>query len=109
MVARICQGYTTPDDADAYESFLKEEFLPTVEKKNIDGYRKFQLLRLDKKPEVEFITIMWFDSIDKIRQFAGEDYEKAVVHPKAEQLLSRYDDRAKHFELVHELKYPKMR
>ena len=105
MVARVWQGFTLPENADAYENFLKTEFLPTIEKKNIDGYRKFQLLRFDKGPEVEFITIMWFDSLDKIRQFAGEDYEKAVVHPKAQQLLLRYDDRSKHFELEHELNY----
>jgi len=105
MVARVWHGFTLPENADAYERFLKTEFLPSIEKKNIDGYRKFQLLRLDKVPEVEFITIMWFDSLDKIRQFAGEDYEKAVVHPKAQQLLLRYDDRSKHFELEHELNY----
>lgn len=105
MVARIWKGYTLPQNADAYENFLKAEFLPAVEKKKIDGYRKFQLLRSDKGSEVEFITIMWFDSLEKIVQFAGDDYEKAVVHPKAQQLLTRYDDRSKHFELKHELEY----
>jgi len=105
MVARVWQGITLPENADAYENFLKIEFLPSIEKKNIDGYRKFQLLRFDKGQEVEFITIMWFDSLDKIRQFAGDDYEKAVVHPKAQQLLLRYDARSKHFELEHELNY----
>jgi len=105
MVARVWQGYTLPENADAYENFLKTEFLPSIEKKNIDGYRKFHLLRFNNGPEVEFITIMWFDSLDNIRQFAGEDYEKAVVHPKAQQLLIRYDDRSKHFELKHELNY----
>ena len=105
MVARVWQGYTLRENADAYENFLKTEFLPSIEKKKIDGYRKFQLLRLDKEAEVEFITIMWFDSIGKIRQFAGDDYEKAVVHPKAQQLLVRYDDRSKHYKVEHELDY----
>jgi heme-degrading monooxygenase HmoA len=105
MVARIWHGYTSMKNADVYEKFLKTEFLPAIEKKNIPGYRKFQLLRKDDKVEVTFITIMWFDSLAQIKAFAGEDYEKAVVHPTAQALLKRYDLRSQHFELKHELNY----
>lgn len=105
MIARIWHGYTTPANADAYEQFLKTEFLPAVEKKNIEGYKKFQLLRKTTDNEIEFITIMWFENLEQIKQFAGENYEKAVVHPKAQALLKRFDDKSKHFELKHELNY----
>ena len=105
MVARIWEGYTTPENADAYSTFLKTEFLPDVEKKNINGYRKFQLLRNNSAAEVHFITIMWFEDLEQIKQFAGDDFEKAVVHPKAQALLKRYDHYSKHFELIHELNY----
>ena len=105
MVARIWEGYTSPENAEAYSAFLKTEFLPAVEKKNINGYRKFQLLRNDAVGEVHFITIMWFEDLEQIKQFAGEDFEKAVVHPKAQALLKRYDHYSKHFELIHELDY----
>jgi heme-degrading monooxygenase HmoA len=105
MVARIWYGYTSRKNADVYEKFLKTEFLPAIEKKNIPGYREFQLLRKDDKVEVTFITIMWFDSLAQIKAFAGEDYEKAVVHPTAQALLKRYDLRSQHFELKHELNY----
>ena len=105
MVARIWHGYTSIESADAYQNFLKTEFLPAVEKKNIPGYRKFQLLRKEGKDEITFITIMWFDSLEEIKAFAGEDYEKAVVHPTAQSLLKRYDQHSQHFELKHELNY----
>jgi len=105
MVARIWEGYTSPENADAYSAFLKTEFLPAVEKKNINGYRKFQLVRKIEADEVHFITIMWFENLEQIKQFAGKDYEKAVVHPKAQALLKRYDQYSKHFELIHELNY----
>ena len=105
MIARIWHGYTTPANADAYEQFLKTEFLPAVEKKNIEGYKKFQLFRKTADDEIEFTTIMWFENLEQIKQFAGEDYEKAVVHPKAQALLKRFDDKSKHFELKHELNY----
>ena len=79
--------------------------MPAVEKKNIPGYRKFQLLRRQEPGEVAFITIMWFDTLEQIKAFAGEDYERAVVHPTAQALLKRYDQHSQHFELKHELNY----
>ena len=105
MVARIWHGYTTPENADAYENFLKAEFLPAVEAKNIPGYKRFELLRRNNADEISFITIMWFESIEHIRNFAGEDYEKAVVHPKAQALLKRYDKTSEHYEVKHQLIY----
>ncbi len=105
MIARIWHGSTSFENADAYEKFLKTEFMPAVEKKNIPGYRKFQLLRKEEANEVAFTTIMWFNSLDQIKSFAGEDYEKAVIHPTAMALLKQHDSHAQHFELKHELNY----
>ena len=105
MVARIWHGYTTPENADAYENFLKKEFLPAVEAKKIPGYKRFELLRKNRTDEISFITIMWFESIDHIRSFAGDDYEKAVVHPKAQALLKRYDSVSEHYEVEYQLSY----
>jgi len=105
MVARIWRGYTVPENADAYERFLKEEFMPSVEEKKIPGYKRFELMRKNGVDEISFITIMWFDSIEHIKNFAGNDYEKAVVHPKAQALLKRYDTVSEHYEVKHELQY----
>lgn len=105
MVARIWRGFTSFENAAAYEAFLKNEFMPSIEKKKIPGYRKFQLMKKDEADEVAYITIMWFDSLQQIKNFAGDDYEKAVVHPTAQALLKRYDDRSQHFEVRHELNY----
>jgi heme-degrading monooxygenase HmoA len=107
MVARIWNGYTSFKNADAYENFLKTEFMPAVEKKKIPGYRKFHLLRKEERDGVAFTTIMWFDNLEQIKAFAGEEYEKAVVHPTAEALLKKHDSQARHFELRHELSYEK--
>ena len=105
MVARIWHGYTTFENADAYENFLKTEFLPSVEAKKIPGYKRFELLRKNETGEIAFITIMWFESIEHIRNFAGDDFEKAVVHPKAQALLKRYDATSGHYEIRHHLVY----
>lgn len=99
MICRIWHGWTTPQNADAYERLLKEEIFAGIAKRKIDGYRGIQLLRLDRDKEIEFVTMMWFTSVDSVRAFAGEDYTKAVVPAKAQALLSRYDARSAHYDV----------
>jgi antibiotic biosynthesis monooxygenase (ABM) superfamily enzyme len=99
MICRIWHGWTTPENADAYESLLKYEILTGISNRDIAGYRGIHLLRRDLGKEIEFITIMWFDSIDAVRSFAGEDYEVAVVPPKARALLSRFDAKSQHYDV----------
>ncbi len=103
MISRIWHGWTVPANADAYEALLKSEIFGGIGNRRIDGYRGIQLFRRNVADEVEFITVMWFDSIDAVRAFAGEDYEVAVVPPKARELLSRFDARSQHYEVRAEL------
>ena len=99
MISRIWHGWTTPENADAYEELLKSEIFVGIGERRIPGYRSIQLFRRALADEVEFVTVMWFDSIDAVRAFAGEDYEVAVVPPKARALLSRFDARSQHYEV----------
>ena len=78
MIFRIWHGWTTLENAEVYENLLKEEIFPGIEAKKVSGYRGIQLLRRQLSNEVEFITIMQFDSLESVKQFAGEDYEKIV-------------------------------
>jgi hypothetical protein len=104
MIGRIWHGWTTPENADAYESLLRHEILLGIQDLRIAGFRGIQLLRRGLETEVEFITMMWFDSIAAVRAFAGEDYEVSVVPPKARELLSRFDERSQHYEIRADLK-----
>lgn len=99
MISRVWHGWTTPENADGYEALLKEEIFSGIENRHIEGYRGIQLLRRDLGSEVEFITVMWFDSLEAVRQFAGEEYELAVVPAKARALLARFDARSQHYEV----------
>jgi antibiotic biosynthesis monooxygenase (ABM) superfamily enzyme len=103
MICRIWHGWTAPADADAYEALLKSEILTGIRDRRIAGYRGIQLLRRSLGDEVEFVTIMWFDSVEAVRTFAGEDYEKAVVPAKARLLLSRFDERSQHYDVKTEM------
>ncbi len=104
MISRIWHGFTVHENADAYEALLKTEIFTGIQNRSIIGYKGIQLFRRTLDVEVEFITIMWFDSIDAVRIFAGEDYEVAVVPPKARTLLSRFDARSQHYEVRAEMK-----
>ncbi len=102
MIARLWYGWTKPENADAYETLLKTEIFPWIVGKKIAGFRRIELLRASAGDEVEFATIMWFDSMAAIKAFAGEDYEASVVRPDAHALLKRYDARSRHYEMVEE-------
>lgn len=97
MISRIWHGYTTKDNADAYESLLQNEIFVGITKRIIKGYRGIQLLRRELPSETEFITIMWFDSIDSVKDFAGEDFEQSVVPDSAQKVLSRFDKISKQY------------
>ena len=106
MIARIWHGWTKPENADKYEKLLKEEIFPGIAAKQVSGYREIQLLRRPiGNDEVEFITIMWFDSWSAVKQFAGEDYEQAYVPAKARAVLARFDERSRHYEVRKDLEY----
>lgn len=99
MISRIWHGWTTPDNADQYEMLLKEEIFVGIQDRQIRGFQSIQLFRRNVGEEVEFVTIMLFDSLDAVREFAGEDYEDAVVPETARAVLSHFDQRSQHYEV----------
>ena len=102
MIVRIWHGWTTPGDADKYETLLKEEIFFGIQNRHIRGFKSIQLLRREVGEEVEFVTIMLFDSLDAVRKFAGDNYEVAVVPDKARAVLSHFDERSQHYEIREE-------
>jgi antibiotic biosynthesis monooxygenase (ABM) superfamily enzyme len=102
MITRIWHGWTARENADAYQELLRTKILPGIHVK--PGCRGISLLRRDAEGEVEFVTILQFDSLDAIRAFAGANYEVAVVPPEARRLLSRFDPKSAHYETVLTLK-----
>jgi len=99
-ISRIWHGWTTPANADAYETLLRTEIFHGIAARQISGFRGIELLRRRVGDEVEFVTIMWFDSLDAVRAFAGEGYEQAVVAPAAQAALRDYERRVRHYTIV---------
>ena len=104
MIARLWHGWTTHENADTYENLLKTEIFPGIAAKGVKGYRGIRLLRRTSGNEIEFITLMEFDSWEAVKQFAGEDYERAYVPPKAREVLAHFDERSQHYEIRENIK-----
>jgi len=105
MIGRIWHGWTTLENADEYENLLLNEVIPDIEAKNIAGYRGFQLLRRPLENEVEFITLLQFDSWGAVKEFASDDYTQSYIPGKARQVLKRFDDHAQHYEIREQREY----
>jgi hypothetical protein len=105
MIARIWHGWTSFENANIYENLLINEIFPSIENKNVKGYRKISLLKRSLQNEVEFITIMLFDNLSAVKEFAGEEYEKSYVPQKAQEVLLRHDKFSQHYEIINEFNY----
>lgn len=99
MICRVWHGWTSPQNADPYEHLLRSEIFHGIADRKIAGYRGIELLRRDEGDVSEFVTLMWFDSIDAVRAFAGPQYEVAVVPPAARALLLEYDRTSAHYDV----------
>ncbi|MBR9917998.1 antibiotic biosynthesis monooxygenase [bacterium] len=105
MIARIWHGWTTPENEEAYYKVLTEQVIPQIESYKMEGYRKIEVLRREHSDETEFITIMYFDSLEYIKQFMGDDYEVAHVPEPAQKVLKRWDERSQHYEVKDSFRY----
>jgi antibiotic biosynthesis monooxygenase (ABM) superfamily enzyme len=104
-IKRVWHGWTTPENADTYQRLLHDEVLPGIEAKDIAGYRSVEVLRRELGGEVEFTTIMTYDSLQNIIGLQGEDYERSYVPDAAQKVLKRWDFYAAHYEEVEVRRY----
>jgi heme-degrading monooxygenase HmoA len=97
MIARHWRGWTTPENAGAYEALLTGTVLPGL--KSLEGYRGGYVFRCDGAHEVEFVVVNFFESIEAVKRFAGPEYATPVFEPEARALLSRVETVAAHYEV----------
>jgi antibiotic biosynthesis monooxygenase (ABM) superfamily enzyme len=99
MIARIWHGWTKPEDAKAYEYLLRSEIFPGIATQQIAGYRGADLFIREDGNEVEFVTLLRFDSMDAVKEFAGPEACKPVIFPQAEALITRMEP-ARHYRVA---------
>jgi len=105
LIARVWRGWTTHQNADAYETVLRTQTFPSAIAKDVGGLRELQALRLERLGETEFLAIVWFDDVDAVRAFAAargvaeDEHEKSVISQRAREVLRRYDFKVEHYEV----------
>ena len=97
MIARHWRGWTSAENANGYEDFLKRKVIPGL--RAISGYKGGYVLRKDGPEECEFVVINLFDSLESVKLFAGPEYTIAVFEPEAKAFLSRIENFATHYEV----------
>ena len=101
MIARVWYGWTSCENARKYEKLLREEVLLEIAQRSIPGYKGAELfVREAENDEVEFITLLRFETLDAVKIFAGKDYETPVIPPECRRLLKRYSERSRHYRIV---------
>jgi antibiotic biosynthesis monooxygenase (ABM) superfamily enzyme len=100
LICRLWRGWTDHDNSDAYERVVRGEVIPGIEARRIPGFRHIDLMRRNLGEEIEFSTLMWFDDLESIQAFVGEDYAVSHVPEAARAVLSRFDERAAHYEVL---------
>src|SRR5260370_2683477 len=106
MSCRLGRGWATKNNADAYERIVREEVMPGIEARRIPGFRSIDLVRRERAQDVEFMTLMWFDALDSLRGFMGDDYEAAHVPARAQAGVAAFDRRSAHYGGLHRREQP---
>jgi heme-degrading monooxygenase HmoA len=101
VIARMWRGWASAEKADDYQRHYESEVADHL--RAVPGFRGARLLRGTDGSEVVFTSITFFTSMDAVRGFAGEDFDKAVVEEDARQALSHWDDRVSHHEVALDL------
>jgi heme-degrading monooxygenase HmoA len=102
-VARLWQCWASGEDALAYERMLIDRILPEIRHSKLPGLLSMTLMKRPDGDEIHYQTILVFSSLEDIKAFAGEDAERAHLDPQGLKLLSRWDERARHYEIIDEI------
>lgn len=100
MICRIWYGRTSEANADSYERLLRGKIVLDILRRRMSGFHGIDILTRSVPEGTEFVTVMWFDSIEAVQRFAGPDYERAVVPAAARQLLTCFESQSAHDAVV---------
>jgi hypothetical protein len=101
MIARIWYGWTSRENAAKYEKLLREEVLLEIAKHSIPGYKGGDIfVREAENDEMEFITLLRFETLDAVKLFAGKNYETPVIPPECKKYLKRHSEKSRHYEVA---------
>jgi heme-degrading monooxygenase HmoA len=98
VISRHWKGVTKPGFAEAYLHHLRSETLPRLVA--IAGFVEAWVLRRDVEEGAEFQVITVWESLGAVEAFAGPQADLAVVPDAVQAMLSTYDERVRHYDVV---------
>lgn len=98
MIARTWRGWTKVEEAEAYVEYLLETGIKAY--RETPGNLAAYILRRDDADRTEFVTLTFWESMDAVARFAGEDVEQAVFYPEDDRFLVARETRVRHFEVI---------
>jgi len=100
MIVRVWHCRTSFENAVKLEELLRTEIFAGIKNRNIPGLNDIKLMRKTDGDEIEFLILVYFSSLDSVKIFAGEEYERPIVPEKVGVLLNSYDKISLHYEIV---------
>jgi heme-degrading monooxygenase HmoA len=97
MIARIWHGKTDKSKSESYSNFLKQTAVPDYQK--TEGFRGLNFLRTAIDNEAHFTLITYWENIEAIKKFAGDDFEKAKYYPEDLDFLLEFEENVRHYEV----------
>jgi heme-degrading monooxygenase HmoA len=98
LIARIWRGQTLATTVDDYTNYLYEDGVRTIA--SIPGNRGVQMLRSVRDDIADFQIISYWDSVEAIQLFAGNDYEKVRHLRDDPKYMIGIEPTVQHFEVV---------
>ena len=100
MIARIWHGRTRIEDYEVYTQFMKDKAIPDYQ--NTKGFIKLVFLRNISDNAGHFTLITFWENLEVIKNFAGEDFEKAKYYPEDKNYLLEFEQKVAHYEVFAE-------
>jgi antibiotic biosynthesis monooxygenase (ABM) superfamily enzyme len=104
VIARVWRGATLAEDGDAYAAYLEESGMRHA--RELPGSRGTLVLRRPRAGYTEFETILLFESMQNVEEFAGDDLEAAVFFPEDDRYLVEKEMQVAHYEVDMNLNRP---
>ena len=98
MIARMWHGKVPEEKSSSYHNFLLETGLKDYQE--IEGNKGVFLLKRDEGEITHFYTVTFWENIDSIKKFAGEDYNKARYYPEDKNYLLEFEPLVLHFDVL---------
>ena len=98
MIARIWHGRTRASDAEVYREYVERTGIPDY--RATPGNRSAWVLVRIEGDVAHFLTLSFWDSLDAVRAFAGEDVEKARYYEEDKKYLLEFEPTVTHYEVV---------